>query len=302
MSNGPSPTQDDLVSIGDVAEATGLTPETLRIWERRYGRPRPVRLPSGHRRYTRRQILWLRSVAEALARGHRPAQIVPMDDAALAELLEVESGEPSTHLGVEEMLSAVAAMDRPAISQLLERWWQASTPLEFLEERLAPALEAIGRQWAEGQIGVRHEHFASEVISDVLRGLRHALPPASDDSPHILLATLSGELHGLGLQMAALLCAIRGLRHDLLGTDTPTEQIAEAARERGVDAVALSVSLSSGGVATDREIAALRDALPDATRLVVGGAGARRGRRGPRGVDYAESLAAWDAWLSEMAA
>ncbi|MDJ0522022.1 MAG: MerR family transcriptional regulator, partial [Planctomycetota bacterium] len=60
--NADAGTDANLHSIGEVAEATGLTPETLRIWERRYGRPVAVRLPSGHRRYTDEQIVWLRRV------------------------------------------------------------------------------------------------------------------------------------------------------------------------------------------------------------------------------------------------
>ena len=42
---------------------TGIGRDTLRVWERRYGRPEPIRLPSGHRRYTAEQIRWLRRVA-----------------------------------------------------------------------------------------------------------------------------------------------------------------------------------------------------------------------------------------------
>jgi len=40
----------------DVARRTGLSPATLRIWEQRYGFPRPARLPSGHRRYAGEEV------------------------------------------------------------------------------------------------------------------------------------------------------------------------------------------------------------------------------------------------------
>ena len=39
------------LTIGELAERTGLSPTTLRMWEQRHGFPTPVRLPSGHRRY-----------------------------------------------------------------------------------------------------------------------------------------------------------------------------------------------------------------------------------------------------------
>ncbi|MGA8846472.1 MAG: DICT sensory domain-containing protein [Nocardioides sp.] len=39
------------LSIGDLADATGVSTATLRIWETRHGFPEPTRLASGHRRY-----------------------------------------------------------------------------------------------------------------------------------------------------------------------------------------------------------------------------------------------------------
>ena len=40
------------LTIGDVTSRTRVSPATLRMWEQRYGFPRPHRLPSGHRRYS----------------------------------------------------------------------------------------------------------------------------------------------------------------------------------------------------------------------------------------------------------
>src|SRR5690242_11015954 len=40
------------LTIGDVAQRTGLSETLLRMWEERYGFPEPQRLASGHRRYT----------------------------------------------------------------------------------------------------------------------------------------------------------------------------------------------------------------------------------------------------------
>ena len=87
----------NLLSIGDVANATGISTDTIRVWERRYGKPVPIRLPSGHRRYTVDQMHWLRRVAEALAQGARPSKVVKADEAELDAFLqerEPEAPEP----------------------------------------------------------------------------------------------------------------------------------------------------------------------------------------------------------------
>ncbi len=53
----------------EVARRTGLSPATLRIWEERYGFPRPERLPSGHRRYGDREVELLMEVVRERDEG-----------------------------------------------------------------------------------------------------------------------------------------------------------------------------------------------------------------------------------------
>jgi hypothetical protein len=97
--------------------------------------------------------------------------------------------------------------------------------------------------------------------------------------------------------MLALVATLHGRAFHLIGSDTPSEEIDAAARETNAAAVVLSVSLATGGVETDRRLAALRAMLPDEVALVAGGAGARGPRRGPRGVVHLEDLAAFEEWL-----
>ncbi len=60
-----------LLTIGDLAERTGLAPATLRVWESRHGFPRPVRLESGHRRYDERDVDLVRQVLRRRDSGSR---------------------------------------------------------------------------------------------------------------------------------------------------------------------------------------------------------------------------------------
>jgi DNA-binding transcriptional MerR regulator len=50
------------LSIGAVAEQTDVSVAVLRSWEQRHGFPTPVRLPSGHRRYSAEQVEQIRQV------------------------------------------------------------------------------------------------------------------------------------------------------------------------------------------------------------------------------------------------
>jgi MerR family transcriptional regulator, light-induced transcriptional regulator len=60
---------EPVLSIGELAERTGLAVPTLRMWEDRHGFPRPHRLPSGHRRYSARDGELVAQVVRERAAG-----------------------------------------------------------------------------------------------------------------------------------------------------------------------------------------------------------------------------------------
>ncbi len=59
----------DGLTIREVAARSGVPAGTLRMWEERYGFPKPERLPSGHRRFSERQIDAVRAVVAARESG-----------------------------------------------------------------------------------------------------------------------------------------------------------------------------------------------------------------------------------------
>lgn len=276
-----------LLTIGALSTATGIPVETIRTWERRYGFPVAERKPSGHRLYPLGTVPRLRRVAQAIARGHRAAEILPASENALEVLLAAlppSAGEqgagapPSVPVASLAPSDAAEALDwvRAFDSERLKRWfqtdWARLGPLQFLEHRATHFLKAIGSAWAEAELEVRHEHFASAVLGDFLRSVRQPLDDRAR-GPIAALATLPGELHGLGLQMAALVFSLAGWRPLILGVDTPVEQIAALTREVSISAVALSC-VEPQGAKTSAQIRALRRRLPGHVALIVGGSAA----------------------------
>jgi methanogenic corrinoid protein MtbC1 len=287
------------LSIGDLAAASGIAEGTLRAWERRYGRPKARRLASGHRRYSPTDLTWLRRVAEALARGGRASEVVLLPEAELNALLAETSVSADEQALTERLLELVEGYDAARLRRSLREAMNRMEPLEFLEERVAPLLEAVGRRWADGRLDVRHEHFLSEVVGDLLRTQRERMSERAT-GPLVLLATLPGEQHELGLQMAATALLAAGARPRVLGPETPPEEIVRAQQECRAHAVAVSVSLASGSPATDRALARLRDALPSDVPLAAGGAGMKNARRGPPGVVKIVALAELPPWVEAL--
>jgi DNA-binding transcriptional MerR regulator/methylmalonyl-CoA mutase cobalamin-binding subunit len=290
-------------TIGAVARATGLSPDTLRVWQKRYGFPVPRRRPSGHRLFTGADVKRLRRISEALARGHRPGQVVPLAEARLESLLTGTApgaGSPREVLSrVRSLLGLVRRQSGVELAEALLEDAARLGPLDFLSLRAVPMIHEVGERWARGEFGVHHEHFFSQRLEDVLRTMR--LPfERSAAGPRVTLATLPGETHGLGLQMVALLAAFAGLRPDLLGTDLPVPEIVAAIRTRRSAAVGISVSISTGGPASRDRLAELRGAVPARIPVLVGGDGARRSRP-PGGCVIFDDLPGALDWMRRLA-
>ena len=298
------------LSIGALSAATGIPVETIRTWERRYGFPVAERKPSGHRVYAVATVPRLRLIGQALARGHRAAEVVPASEqevAALLEVVPVAAADASHKITRQrsaasatdpiDLFEAVRSFDAEPLQRAFQAEWARRGPIDFLEQRAAPLLRAVGDGWETGELDVRHEHFGSAVLGDFLRTVRMPIDERAH-GPLVALATLPGERHGLGLQMAAVVFALAGWRALVLGVDTPPDQIAALTREVSVAAVALSAVLPE--VSDVSAVRSLRRRLPREVQLLVGGAGAQDWEG--KGIAVVPDLYALDAWLDARVA
>jgi methanogenic corrinoid protein MtbC1 len=290
------------LSIGSLAKATGVAVETLRTWEQRYGYPLAERKASGHRVYALSNVSRLRRIADAIARGHRAGAVVGATDAELDRLLSATAA-PAAALplnpspaSIEALVEAVLAFDADRLTAALWSDWGRLGPIGFLQQTVAPLVERIGLEWEAGRMEIRHEHFLSARLGDVMRAIRLPLDLTSP-GPTVVCATLPGEHHELGLQMVALLLSSAGLRVLYLGTGIPPPELGRLAHELGARAVAVSVSAAADGAEVARHLAALRDALPRAVQLLIGGRGAPAGRTDVVTVD---DFAALDRWARSV--
>jgi methanogenic corrinoid protein MtbC1 len=289
------------LSIGALSRATRIPVETLRTWERRYGVPTPVRAASGQRQFPVSAVEQLRKVTTLLGQGYRPGEILVLPAAELDGLLSLsERGRPRIipdalpppDPAVGAMLESIRQFDRVTLVGALRTNWARLGPMRFLEECASALLFEVGKGWEEGRLQIRHEHFASECVTDVLRELREPFDRQAS-GPRVALATLPGDLHEGGLLMASVVLALRGYRVLYLGTDTPVEQIVETARDGAVDVVTLSISSTVPRSRAEKSVDALREALPARVPLWLGGAGVPT--KTGKGVERLVTLASLDA-------
>jgi methylmalonyl-CoA mutase cobalamin-binding subunit len=290
--NDRSPDAPLTLSIAAVERDTRLSKDTLRVWERRYGFPSPLRDGVGERAYTLEQVEKLRVVKRLLDVGHRPGRIVPMPMAQLQLLAEqtVDQAQRGAEaaLGSADLLAHLAlirAHDGPALRKELMRLLARHGVLRFVTDVLGPLGVAVGDAWIRGQMEIFEEHAYTETVQVVLRAALAAIPQnESPDAPRVLLTTLPGEQHGLGLLMVEALLALEGCRCVSLGVQTPVWDIALAARAYRSDIVALSFTACISPNQIIDGLAELRSKLPAEVRLWAGGSAPALQRRELPGV------------------
>ncbi|MDJ0868371.1 MAG: MerR family transcriptional regulator [Myxococcota bacterium] len=252
------------------ARLTGLSPELLRAWERRYGAVAPQRTPGGTRRYSAADLERLRLVKAAVDAGHRISQVAQLDDAALRRFAATPEAPPSDRL--EAILSALDSLDAPEAQRLLALQLSALGPSGFAREVALPLVYEIGQRWTEDRMGIAPEHLATGVLRSQLGA---ALQPTSSSllGPLVVFATPSGERHELGLLMAALTALGAGANPLYLGPEVPVDDLLDAVERSGAAALAVGL-VTLPPAQAERTMRALRGGLPDGVHLWAGGAGA----------------------------
>lgn len=284
------------LSIAAVERDTGLSKDTLRIWERRYGFPMPQRDGLGERAYPLDQVQKLRVVKRLLDGGHRPGRVVTMPMDALLALSENSLGAvkqaPSQELpDVRPWVGLLRSHDVDALRQQLVQAHMRLGLSRFVTEVVTPLNTLIGDSWMRGQLEIFEEHLYAEVLQGVLRSALSQLPrPEPGRGPRVLLTTFPGEPHGLGLLMAEVLFALEGAECVSLGVQTPIWNIVLATQALRIDIVALGFTGCMNPNQVVDGLSELRTKCSPATAIWTGGAAPVLHRRGVQGVEALSSL------------
>jgi len=272
-------------AIGTAERDTGIGRDTLRMWERRYGFPTPVRNDKGERVYSGEQIRRLQLIRRLLDRGLRPGKVVPLDAPALNALAATPPGAGAREVvaDVARLLTLAAEGDLTGLEAALEQALAREGLRGFVLHTFAPLSVAVGERWAQGQLQIFEEHLLSGQLAAFIAVAMNRIGRPPGD-PEVVLATLPGERHGLGLSMVEALLWHEGRATLNLGTEVPVDQLLAAVQRSGARTVALSFSACYSRTSLRADITELAARLPPGTALWVGGAGAQGLRRLPPAV------------------
>ncbi len=228
-----------------VVQETGIKPDTLRAWERRYGLPEPERTDGGHRLYSEYDIELLKWLMGRQEEGMSISRAVKLWKQLLGDGKDplVSTPAPVAH---EPLPSQTKQISGDMVTQARENWVRACLnfneveaqqvlsqafalyPVELVsQEVLQKGIAAIGQGWYEGKVTVQQEHFASELAVRQLEALLASMVSATRHG-RILVACPPDEQHTFGALMLTLLLRRRGWEVIYLGANVPLVRMQES--------------------------------------------------------------------------
>ncbi|MDP1591691.1 MAG: MerR family transcriptional regulator [Prosthecobacter sp.] len=265
--------------IQHASQLSGLSSHVIRIWERRYNALSPSRTDTNRRMYCDEAIKRLKLLRVLTENGHRIGGVAKLGTGQLEELVKkipVETVEaPAGDFETPEQFvnAAIAASKKYDSDRLRCLLLQARRQLGqrgMLHQVICPLIFQIGESWQHGNLRPSHEHIATAVIRELL------LTPVpgsqvATHAPELVVATPAGEIHELGAMIVTATARDLGWRVTYMGPNLPVEEIAACALARQATAVALSVVYPEGCPVIQEMLRRMRELLPPAMALIVGG-------------------------------
>ncbi len=276
-------------SVSSAARLCGVSPSTLRAWERRYGVVEPIRTEGGYRVYDDAALRRLTRMSSLIASGWSPRH------AAAYVMNENGEGEGGLPVGasveevrpdpvpptpeeeaehIEVILQAAESLDAPRVSDELDFVFSIHAFDDLVDNWLGPVLTATGHAWQSGRLSVAGEHFLTAGIE---RRLAHYFEEAGQTrgtGPRVVIGLPRGARHSLGSFAFATSLRRNGCQVTYLGADVPTDAWLHAAKSTQVDAVCISVPTADDALAASETVAALTRQRPELS-VYVGGSGSR---------------------------
>ncbi len=280
-------------SISDVSRIAGIPKDLLRMWERRYDYPKPERDINGDRVYSDDQLNKLILIRQLVDQGCRPGKLMGLEQTDLAVLLK----SPHAELDFDRLIELLRAGNAPELHDWLAQQIQSLGLRAFIHQLMVPANRIVGEAWNSGELAVYEEHLYTEMVTGLVRQSLAEIP-GGHKSPRIMLTTLPGEQHSLGLLMVEALLRMGGAEVIPFGIEMPFRDIIDAAQTHNVDVIGLSFSSNFKLDDAIVMLSGLRQMVEKETSIWVGGSAFQADTQLPEGIELLEDLFALERTMA----
>ncbi|CCQ90109.1 putative Regulatory protein, MerR family, Cobalamin B12-binding [Nitrospina gracilis 3/211] len=221
----------DSFRIDHVAKLTGLSKHVIRSWEKRFGILEPKRGENRYRAYDQEDVDLLIYLNEQIGQGYSIGELAAAGRGELlrrmraAQKKDRERSSAAHDRILDDLVNSLSPFQR---QQFDRRFNEAVALLPFEEvffKILIPLQHRVGDMWADGIVGVGVEHFVTQQVRQKFMAVLNHLR-TSEDGPKIVVVCPPEELHEMGAQTAAYLCALHGCHPHYLGAQLPVKELA----------------------------------------------------------------------------
>jgi DNA-binding transcriptional MerR regulator len=248
---------EEVYTIKQVVEMSGVPDNTIRSWERRYGIPQPLRSGTNQRRYTAANLEVIRAIHASRARGRTIEQAihdvesdpVPFERQSITPGNERNEPEPPGSKGAHStrILDALAGLDAAATQSLLADALWATDPGRACYDVLLVTEELLIRQRAEGNLTNVQATYGLDWIARKL----HSALDASQPEQGRLTVVVAGMHDTLARSRCLALSIIlsrAGYRVICLESDVTPHDVHELVERSRPAAIVLVVGSNLAGV------------------------------------------------------
>lgn len=267
-----------MYSVTAASRMSGVHPDTLRAWERRYDAIRPGRDARGHRSYAPEDVERLCLLRRGTELGHPISRLAALAGDELSRVVAqcpAPDGAPGRdlHRLVERLLEAAARYRADECDEVLGLGATLLDPETLVRDVMIPAITVAGERWHRGELTTAQERVltgsARRTLTSLIASYRRRA-----DGPVLVLAGLPGEHHEVGLLVTALMAASHGVDCIYLGPDIPLADVADAALTTDARCVGLGCVTRITSCDLRQAIGELCARLPPACEVWLGGSSA----------------------------
>ncbi len=255
-----------------VTRQTGVTPATLRAWERRYGVLLPDRTAGGHRLYSARDIAAIKWLRQHIDEGMTISRAVvllqhQLGRAGVIPQVQVLTEAPQPARSLEsirtDLYEALIDFDEAAADEVLSEAYSLHSIEAVCVNVIQVALAQLGHDWTQGKITVAHEHFASNYLRRKLLALIDTGPSTRPGT--IAIGAAPADMHEMGILLLSIFLRRRGWHVVYLGQAVPLEDLPKSLPMVNADVLVLAATVADSAQAL-RGIQVLLDRIPAAQR------------------------------------
>lgn len=233
--------------IDHVAKLTGMSKHVIRSWEKRFDLLKPERGENRYRSYSQEDVDLLIYLNEQIGQGYSIGELAAVGREELLRRMRAAKRQDRERTAaadgriLNDLVTSLAPFKRKDFDR---RFNEAVALLPFEDvffKVFVPLQHKVGDMWADGSVGVAVEHFVTQQVRQKFMSVLNQMR-GSEEGPRIVITCPPEELHEMGAQTVAYLCALHGCHPFYLGPQMPIKELAAFCTLVKPSLVLLSVS------------------------------------------------------------